>query len=287
MRNFAIVTDSSCDLPREIAEQFEISVAQLDVTTGDGRTMPDEALDRGEFYAYLRKGGSASTASVSIGKFTDLFTDLLQKGNDILYIGFSSGLSATCKAGQTAAEDLRGQFPERKILVVDTLAASLGQGMLVYLAANKREEGAIIEETAQWLEDHKLNLCHWFTVEDLFFLKRGGRISAATAVLGSMLSIKPIMHVDNDGHLINVGKARGRRGAIAELCDRMEKSAVNPGEQTIFISHGDCKEDAETLASMIREKIGVKDVIIGCVGPVIGAHSGPGTLALFYLGSER
>ena len=197
MRNFAIVTDSSCDLPREIAEQFEISVAQLDVTTGDGRTMPDEALDRGEFYAYLRKGGSASTASVSIGKFTDLFTDLLQKGNDILYIGFSSGLSATCKAGQTAAEDLRGQFPERKILVVDTLAASLGQGMLVYLAANKREEGATIEETAQWLEDHKLNLCHWFTVEDLFFLKRGGRISAATAVLGSMLSIKPIMHVDN------------------------------------------------------------------------------------------
>lgn len=287
MHHFSIVTDSSCDLPQALVEQYHITVAQLDVTTADGKTQPDSALDRHVFYEYLRKGGSASTASVSIGKFTDLFEDVLKEGNDLLYIGFSSGLSATCKGGETAADDLRARYPDRTILTVDTLAASLGQGLLVYHAARMREAGADICEVASWLEENKLHMCHWFTVEDLFFLKRGGRINAATAIVGSMLAFKPIMHMDDAGHLINVSKARGRRAALTELCNRMEKSAINPAEQTVFISHGDCEEDAKFLADMVKERLGVKEVMIGCVGPVIGAHSGPGTMALFYLGTER
>ena len=170
---------------------------------------------------------------------------------------------------------------------MDTLCASLGQGLLVYLAAQKRREGASLEEVCAFAEQTKHNLCHWFTVDDLFFLKRGGRIGAATAVVGSMLQIKPVLHVDEAGHLVNVSKARGRRGSLDALCQRMQETAIDPASQTIFISHGDCAEDAEYLASRIRETMGVKEVFISYVGPVIGAHSGPGTMALFFLGKER
>ena len=186
-----------------------------------------------------------------------------------------------------AAEELSEEYPNQKILTVDTLAASLGQGMLVWLAAKKKEEGASIDELAAYVEETKLNLCHWFTVDDLFFLKRGGRVSATTAVVGTMLSIKPVLHVDDEGKLINVAKARGRKGSIAALAAKMKETAINPSEQTVFISHGDCIEDVETLKEIIKKEMNVTNFIVSPVGPVIGSHSGPGTLALFFIGTKR
>ena len=171
--------------------------------------------------------------------------------------------------------------------MVDTLCASLGQGLLVWYAARQRDLGHSIEEVRNWVEEHKLNLCHQFTVDDLYFLKRGGRISAATAMVGSMLHIKPVLHVDGEGHLINIGKARGRQASLKALVDRMEETAIDPGSLTVFISHGDCLEDAQMVADMVKKRFGVQEVYINYVGPVIGAHSGPGTLALFYMGTDR
>jgi len=186
-----------------------------------------------------------------------------------------------------AAEELREKYPDRKIYTVDTLAASLGQGLLVWYAAQMRAQGKTIEEVRDWVEDNKLNLCHWFTVDDLNHLKRGGRVSAATALVGTMLAIKPVLHVDDEGHLINVGKVRGRAAALKALVDEMEKTAINPSEQTVFISHGDSEEDARKVADMVQERFGVQVKVIDYVGPVIGAHAGPGVIALFFLGSKR
>ena len=205
----------------------------------------------------------------------------------MLVLAFSSGLSATCHSAQIAAGELMEQYPDRKVYVVDTLCASLGQGLLVWYAANLKKQGKTMEEVRDWTEEHKLNLCHWFTVDDLHFLKRGGRISAATAVLGTMLSIKPVMHVDDEGHLIKVGTARGRSAALKALVEHMAQTAEDPAGQTVFISHGDCLADAEKVAAEVKARFGVQDVVINYVGPVIGAHSGPGTLALFFLGSKR
>ena len=212
---------------------------------------------------------------------------ILASGRDILCVNFSSALSATFQSASIAAEDLRQEFPEAKIYVVDSLCASLGQGLLVWYATRQRDLGHSIEEVRDWVEEHRLNLCHQFTVDDLHFLKRGGRISAATAMVGSMLHIKPVLHVDNEGHLINIGKARGRQASLKALVDRMEDTAIDPGSLTVFISHGDCPEDAQTVADMVKKRLGVQDVVINYVGPVIGAHSGPGTVALFYMGTDR
>ena len=184
-------------------------------------------------------------------------------------------------------EELSGRYPERKLYTVDTLCASLGQGLLVWYAARERDRGRSIEEVRDWIEEHRLNICHQFTVDDLHFLKRGGRISAATAVVGTMLQIKPVLHVDNEGHLINIGKARGRQASLKALVDKMEQTALDSGSLTVFISHGDCLEDARTVADMVKNRFGVEEVYINYVGPVIGAHSGPGTVALFYAGTER
>ena len=205
----------------------------------------------------------------------------------MLYLGFSSGLSGTFNAGALAVNELSEKYPERKLYAVDTLCASLGQGLIVYLCWQQQQAGRSIEEVRDYAEKIKLNVCHWFTVDDLMFLKRGGRVSAATAIVGSMLSIKPVMHVDNEGHLIKVDTARGRKASIRALVAEMEKRGTDLAGQHIFISHGDCEEDAKYLASLVREKCGVKDVTINYVGPVIGAHSGPGTIALFFLGKHR
>ena len=191
------------------------------------------------------------------------------------------------ESSRLAAEELMEKYPQRKIFTVDTLCASMGQGLLVYLAARKRQGGASIEEVRDWTETRKLSICHQFTVDDLHFLKRGGRISGATALMGTMLNIKPVLHVDDTGRLVNIGKARGRQGARKALMDKMEQTAIDPHSQTVFISHGDCPEDAQTLAQMVRERFGVREIVINYIGPVIGAHSGPGTLALFYIGTER
>ena len=214
---------------------------------------------------------------------------MLQAGKDVLVVAFSSGLSATCNSARIAAQELSEQYPDRKIYVVDSLCASLGQGLLVWYAARMKAEGKSMEEVRDWLEENKLHLCHWFTVDDLHFLKRGGRISPATAVVGTMLSIKPVMHVDDEGRLIKVGTARGRNASLKALVDHMEETAIDPSAQTVFISHGDCLEDVNKVVEDVKRRFGIpaERFVINNVGPVIGAHSGPGTVALFFLGSKR
>lgn len=289
-KSYVVMTDSSADLSAELVEKLGLDVIPLSVNVGEKSFMnyPDEReIGSHEFYEMLRGGANAKTSAVNVDTFVNAMSVHLKQGKDVLYLGFSSGLSSTYNAGAIAAEELRAAYPDRKILTVDTLCASLGQGLLVYLTVQKVLAGATIEEAAAFAEENRLHLCHWFTVDDLFFLKRGGRVSAATALVGSALGIKPVLHVDNEGHLINVSKARGRKNSILALVDRMEKSAIDPAKQTIFISHGDCLADAEFLADELLKRFGISDITINFVGPVIGAHSGPGTLALFFLGEER
>ena len=244
-------------------------------------------MDPHLFYEKLRAGEVATTAAVNVAEYVDAVEPLLQAGHDVLILAFSSGLSTTYNSSAIAVEELREKYPDRKVYTVDTLCASLGQGLLVYLAAQERAKGRSIEEVRDWAEANKLHLCHQFTVDDLHFLKRGGRISATTAVLGSMLQIKPVLHVDDEGHLINIAKARGRQASLKALVDKMEQTAIDPAAQTVFISHGDCLEDAQAVAQMVKDRMGVKEVYLNHIGPVIGAHAGPGTVALFYVGTER
>lgn len=288
MRDFAIMTDSCCDLTAAMAE--ELSVLPLSLHMGgavyrnwlDGRD-----IGFPEFYGRVRGGETASTAAVSVGDFASEMRKILQSGRDILCISFSSALSATFQSASIAAEDLRQEFPEARIYVVDSLCASLGQGLLVWLCAREREKGRTLEEVRAFAEETRGRVCHWFTVDDLNHLKRGGRIGAATALFGTMLSIKPVMHVDDGGRLVPVGKVRGRRASLLALVDEMEKTAADPQNQTVFISHGDCLADAELVAEEVRRRFGTKDIHINYVGPVIGSHSGPGTVALFFLGAPR
>ena len=285
-----ILTDSSADLTAELVAELGVEVIPLSFTMEDKTyfNYPDNRdIDPADFYARLRGGAMATTAAVNVADYTVAIEPILKEGKDVLVLAFSSGLSATCHSAQIAAGELMEQYPDRKVYVVDTLCASLGQGLLVWYAANLKKQGKTMEEVRDWTEEHKLNLCHWFTVDDLHFLKRGGRISAATAVLGTMLSIKPVMHVDNEGHLIKVGTARGRNASLKALVDHMEQTVLDLKGQSIFISHGDCLADAQKVADDIRARFGVEDIVINYVGPVIGAHSGPGTVALFFMGSER
>ena len=290
MSEYVIVTDSSADLTDGMVKELGVEVLPLSFTV-KGQTYhnyPDNRdMDPKDFYAMLRAGEMATTAAVNVADYTSALEPLLESGKDVLVLAFSSGLSATYQSSVIAVNELKDKFPERKIFTVDTLCASMGQGLLVYLAARKQQAGATIEEVRDWTEENKLKLCHWFTVDDLHFLKRGGRISAATAVVGSMLHIKPVLHVDDEGHLINMGKARGRGASLTAVVDRMEETVTDPAEQVVFISHGDCLADAEKVAADVKKRFGVKEVVINYVGPVIGAHSGPGTLALFFLGSKR
>ncbi len=287
MNEFVIVTDSSSDLPIEVANDMGVRIISLEVNIEGEGTKLNCDVDTKDFYEKLRSKRTVTTSAANVEQFSVVFEELAKEGKDVLYMGFSSGLSSTYNSGKLACEEIAEKYPDRKLLATDTLCASLGQGLLVDLAVQKKNSGATIEEVWQYVEDNKLHLCHWFTVDDLFFLKRGGRVSAATAVLGSMLAIKPVMHVDNEGHLINVAKARGRQAAIKALFDKMVETAIEPEGQKIYICHGDCYEDAKYLADMVTEKFGIKDIFIGYTGPVIGAHSGPGTLALFFVGTER
>ena len=290
MSDFIILTDSSADLSAEMAQELDVQVIPLSFIM-KGRTyrnFPDNReMDPHLFYEALRQGEEATTAAVNVGQYTEALEPLLQAGKDVLILAFSSGLSATYNSSRLAVEELREKYPERKLYTVDTLCASLGQGLLVWYAAKARERGGTIEEVRDWVEDRKLSLCHQFTVDDLHFLKRGGRISAATALVGSVLQVKPVLHVDNEGHLVNIGKVRGRQAALKALVDRMEATAIDSGSLTVFISHGDCLEDAQTVAGMVKKRFGVQNICINYVGPVIGAHSGPGTVALFYIGTNR
>ena len=290
MSSFVILTDSSADLSASMVQQLDVQVLPLSFVL-DGHTYHDHPdnrdMDPRLFYERLRSGDMATTSAVNVAQYTEALEPLLQAGQDVLILAFSSGLSTTYNSSLIAVKELQAKYPDRKLFTVDTLCASLGQGLLVWYAAQARARGGSIEEVRDWIEEHKLNLCHQFTVDDLYFLKRGGRISSATALVGSMLHIKPVLHVDNEGHLINIGQVRGRQAALKALVDRMEHTAIDSGSLTVFISHGDCLEDAQTVADMVKKRFGVQEVYINYVGPVIGAHSGPGTLALFYMGTDR
>ena len=289
MNDYVIVTDSSCDLPAALAEEMGVLVIPLEVNM-NGNIKLNNEIDIKEFYDYLRNKNDAKTSAVNMDRFIEVFEKIVSEGKDVLYVGFSSGLSATFMAGKNAAEELSENYPDRKLIAVDSLCASLGQGLLVKLAVDKKNAGASIEEVASYLEEEKWHLAHWFTVEDLFFLHRGGRVSKATAILGTALQFKPIMHVDDEGHLVKntkPDKVRGRNASIVELFNQMKRTAISPEKQTVYISHGDCYDDAKKLADMITAEWGITEILINEVGPVIGAHSGPGTLALFFLGSER
>ena len=287
MHPYVILTDSSCDLPADLIERYELDVVQLFVTVEGEEPKPNNKIDLKEFYAKLRTKKGAQTSAANIETFTAAFGRYLAEGKDVLYLGFSSGLSGTFNAAFIAAKDLSECYPERTCVALDTLCASMGQGLLVVLAAKQKAAGASLEEVRDYVERTKPHLTHLFTVGDLFFLHRGGRVSAVTAVAGSALGIKPILHVDNEGHLIKIGTKRGRAASIDDLCNRMKALAIDPAEQTVFISHGDCAEEAEDLAKRVKETMNVREVVISYIGPVIGAHSGPDTMALFFLGKER
>ena len=290
MHNYQIITDSSCDLPQTLADELQLQIVPLAVNYQSKEYhnyLDHRELDVEQFYAGLRAGEQTSTSAANPNAWREAAEPILQKEEDVLILAFSSGLSTTCNAACIAAQELMEAYPDRKVLVVDTLCASMGQGLLCWHVAKAKEQGASLEEAQALAEEQKLHLCHWFTVDDLMFLNRGGRISGATAVLGSLLQIKPVLHVDNEGHLISVSKARGRKAAIQALADKVGETAIDPASQTMFISHGSCLEDAEYLASILKETYHVPEVIVNHVGPVIGSHSGPGTLALFFLGTQR
>lgn len=287
---FEIVTDSCANLPEDIIEENNVHVLSLSFLV-DGEAYfsyeKGKKTDLAEFYQMMRDKKEITTSLVNVEQMISCFEPILQQGKDILYLCFSSGLSGTYQAATIAAEEMREKYPERKIYVLDTLAAALGQGLLVYFSIQQRKEGKSIEEVYQWQLDNRLKLCHWFTVDDLFFLKRGGRISAATAVIGTALNIKPVLHVDDEGHLINMEKARGRKKSLDMLVKHFEETAIDPGRTPVFISHGDCIEDAEYVAAKLKENSGVSQVLIHMLDPVIGAHAGPGTVAIFFLGEHR
>ncbi len=288
MNNYVIFTDSACDIKPELLKSWGVECIDLSFRfDGDTREYSNNDMEITEFFNKMREGGIAKTSAINPGQFFTAFDAILKQGKDLLYLGFSSGLSTTCNSARMAREELKERYPDRKLLVVDTLAASAGQGLLLYLTLQKKNSGATIEEAYAYAKEMKLHICHWFTVDDLVYLKRGGRVSPTVALLGKALGIKPVLHVDNEGKLISMSKVRGRKASIAALAEKCADMMEDPKDATIFISHGDCPEDANTLASMIEEKFGAKVSIITHVGTVIGAHSGPGTLALFFVGKER
>ena len=275
-KRFQIVTDSSCDLPQALADELDLAVLPLHVLIGEhtyANYLDGREIGFKEFYDKLRNGERATTSAVNVSEFTAVMEGKLKEGLDILFIGFSSGLSTTYQSGAIACDELREKYPERKLLL--------------YLAAKKQQSGASIDEVADYVRETIPHLCHWFTVNDLMFLKRGGRVDAATAIVGTVLQIKPVMHTDDAGTLKNVTKARGRKAALKALAQKLADTAINPAEQTVFICHGDCIEDAEYTAEQIRALTPVKDIIINYVGPVIGAHTGPGVISVFFVGTHR
>ena len=284
--NYQIITDSCCDLTQQQLQALQVSCANLTLMyNGENHNNFSDPTAVKAFYDELRTGTTATTAAVNPDGWAELMKPALDAGRDVLVLAFSSGLSTTYQSAVIAAKELQEIYPDRNIFVVDTLCAALGQGLLVHYACKKRDAGMSIEELAAWVEEHKLNLCHWVTVDDLSHLKRGGRISATTALVGTMLNVKPIIHVDNDGHLINCAKVRGRKAAMDYLVRKFSETCTD--FDTVFIAHGDCPEDAAALEALLREKHEIKNITTGYVGPVIGAHTGPGVLVVFFLGRQR
>lgn len=284
-----IIMDSCTDLPLEYVESNNIPVLSL-TCLFRGNEYPDDlgkTLSYKEFYEIVRKGEMPTTSQVNTYTFVEEFRKHVQEGKAIIYIGFSSALSGTVNSAMAARKAVLEEFENADITVIDSKSASLGYGLLVYYANEMLKKGVSKEEVINWVENNKLKLNHWFTVEDLFHLKRGGRVSSAAAIIGTMLDIKPVLHVDNEGRLIPITKVKGRKKSLRALAEKLKERIVSPEEQTIAISHGDCIEDVEYLKELILSDVKVKDVIVNYVGPVIGSHSGPGTVALFFFGNER
>ena len=288
MSEYIIFTDSACDIKPEILKEWGVESLPLTFRFSDeDHEYIDGEIDTADFYARMRAGGVAKTSAVNAERFIEEFEKILSAGRDILYVGFSSGLSTTFNSGRLAAEQLKEKYPDRKIIAVDSLSASAGFGLLVYLTVQKKNEGATIEEAAAYVEDMRFHLCHWFTVDDLVYLKRGGRISPTLAFVGNALGIKPILHMDDEGHLINMTKVRGRRSSVIALADKYGELALDKEGGTVFICNGDCEKDVDELKSVLKERYGAEVMIVTPTGTVIGAHSGPGTLALFFVGEHR
>lgn len=288
MKDYVLYTDSSCDLSHEMLKERKVGYASLSFRfNDDNKEYSNNEMPIQDFYNRMRNGGVAKTAAANSEDFAKGFEEILKQGKDILYLGFSSGLSTTFNSARLAAEALKAKYPERKILTVDTLAASAGIALLLDLVLARKEAGASIEEAAEYAESLKSKICQWFTVDDLVYLKRGGRVSATTAFVGNALGIKPILHVDNEGHLTNVGKVRGRKVSILALANKYGELCDDADNKIVYISHADCLSEAEELGNIIKEKFGAETKLITNVGTVIGAHAGPGTIALFFVGKER
>ena len=288
--SYVIVSDSAGNLPDEIIEKYNIEIVSLSYTMGGVERkayIKGVKSDLKEFYEKLRNKEDSKTSLVPPEEFEKIFENIAKEGKDILYLGFTSGLSGTYQSSVIAADLVREKYPDVRIVTVDTLCASIGEGLIVYYAALMKEEGKSIDEIVSWIEENRLKLCHWFTVDDLFFLKRGGRVSTTTAIAGTVLGIKPILKVDNDGKLATVGKVRGRKQAINHLVEQFEKNVVDADNQIIGVVHGDCQDDADYLISEIKKRCKAKTYVCNYLDYVIGSHAGPGTLALFFLGEER
>ena len=288
MATYKIITDSACDLSEAMLQELDVKKVPLHLLF-KGVNMPDTAEDAAiaDFYAGMRSGEMSQTSAVNPDAWAKLMDQELAAGYDLLVLGFSSGLSTTYQSAVIAAEEMREKYPDRKIITVDTLSAAFGQGLLVWHTCKMRDAGLSLEELAEWVEKTKPNVAHWFTVDDLVYLKRGGRISAATAVMGAMLNIKPVLHVDENGKLVSALKVRGRKSAIKALVDKLVEQGGDFDNSTVFICHADCMDDANQLADAVKAKFPGTETIIGNLGAVIGSHAGPGTLALFFLGNER
>ena len=285
--SYRIITDSCCDFPQDMYTELDLVMIPLSLTYQGRETADLSESFLKKLYTGLRGGEVSRTSAANPEDWKSVIQPVLSAGQDALVMAFSSGLSTTYQSAVIAAEELMEQYPERTVKVVDTLCASMGQGLFVWYACQKRDSGMSLEELFAWCEDNKQNICHWFTVDDLMYLKRGGRVSATTALVGTMLQIKPILHVDREGHLISVAKARGRKAAVEALAKKVGELGLTGENETMFISHGDCLEDARYLETVLKEKYGAKNVVISYIGGVIGSHSGPGTLALFFLGKHR
>ena len=286
--DFVIFADSSCDIAPELLAQWGVPFCSLSVKFDDeAESFSNYDMPFPQFYQRMRSGGVARTAAANLQSFKQAFEPYLKEGKDLLYLGFSSGLSTTVNSGLMAARELQEQYPERKLIVVDSLAASAGYGLLLWLALREKRAGKSIDEVAKFCEEARLHIDHWFTVDDLVYLKRGGRVSAAAALVGGILGIKPVLHVDNAGHLISMFKVRGRKASIKAMAAKFGELAIDRTGGTVFISHGDCLNDAKLLERYLKEDYGASVQLITYVGPVIGSHSGPGTLALFFVGRER
>lgn len=284
---YIISTDSTADLPDSYVKEHGLAIQFLSYTFDEMVYDADTQMDAHAFYDLMRNGKMPTTNACIPAEIQKNFEVYLKEGYDILHIGFSTALSTSFNNARLAATELAEQYPDRKIILIDSLSASLGQGLLVHYAVTMKESGKSMEEVAEWVEQNKLHMCHQFTVDDLFHLHRGGRVSKTTAILGTIINIKPVLHVDDEGRLTSVCNVRGRKKALLKLVDHMAEQMGDYKNDTVFISHGDCLEDAEFVAAQVKERFGTQNIMINYVCPTIGSHSGPGTVAIFHLGTHR